>query len=92
MRPGDTVKALHSCSAHVVVEAPNGDVYCSERIREGSPLTPGGKLVTFERTGHTSTLRVASVTDVPGPARVTSDRYRKGWDRVFARETGREVN
>lgn len=88
MKPGDTVKILHQCRAHVVVQAPNGDLYCGSTLREGEAMHGGGSIVSLEPTEHRGRMRVTDVTEIPGPAKVSSPAYRKGWDRVFAR-TGR---
>jgi len=51
-------------------------------LRDGQPIASGSEVVSLEHLGG-SEYSVEHIYG--GPAKVTSDAYRAGWDRIFGR-------
>lgn len=51
-------------------------------VPEGTPVPPGVELVVSERLDG-STLKLTTVYQAKGPARVATPRYRSNYDAVF---------
>jgi len=64
-----------------------------EKAEEGKPLS--GDLVRMTAREEPLLYDVETLYEAPqrsgsGPAKVTSDRYREGWDRLFAKKRSKE--
>jgi len=52
-------------------------------LQDGKPIPPGAELVQLQQRPN-GAYAVTSIYKSAGPAKVTTDEYRAGWDRVFA--------
>jgi hypothetical protein len=65
-------------------------------LREGMPISGGGEIVRLrQRPEHGRLFDVEVLADLPparqtspGPPKVSSDAYRKGWEQVFGSARG----
>jgi hypothetical protein len=57
-------------------------------LSDGQPIPPGAELVRLSKK-EGDCYNVQSLYKSPGPANVTTDEYRVGWDRVFGARTPR---
>ncbi len=80
----ERVSLLHECEAHVIVKGEDG-VPREYKPAEGKPVPPGQPLVFFDRVeGKPDQLEMRTVSI--GPAKVSSPKYRKGWDSIFGKK------
>lgn len=87
----ERVSLLHECKEHIIVRGEDG-VPREYRPAEGKAIPPGQPLVFFDPVeGKPDQLEMRTVN--VGPSKVSSPKYRKGWDSVFGRKKPKkEVN
>ena len=82
------VKVLHACEHEVVLAKKDGDrgvqLIHGHPIKEGQPLPPGASLYRVEGNRKKG-YRMQTLLEHKGPARVSSHKYREGYDAVFGK-------
>jgi hypothetical protein len=89
----DVVRILQNCGDHAHAVRKRGERVESVRVtplKEGKSLPPGSELVSL--TPRNDAPGVFDVTSHAGPARVTSAKFRKGYDQVFGRKPDKSLN
>lgn len=85
------VVVVYEDSEKRLVSDKAGDVYVAKPLTDGRALAPSETIIKFsqvpDRPGH---LDMHTVYETPGPAKVSNDRYREGWDAIFNSEKNTE--
>jgi hypothetical protein len=81
------VLMLHECKYHTIIGEEDGTIKTMTPAQDGEPIPPDTEIVHFTEVPWEPNFRYMETIYRPeGPAKVSSPKYRRGWDQVFAKK------
>lgn len=85
------VFVLHECDNHKILGDDQGRIGIVNATKEGTPISPDSDLVHFTPVeGEPQMLDMHTIRVNVGPSKVSTPKYRSGWDTVFKKKAKKE--